>query len=87
MRYRENAKAYRIYLLGSKKVVVQRDVKFMEDRTFRKYQEMPSEEQSKEEPLVKPLQPTEVKNFSSGQGDSQDEEEELTERQGFQKIS
>ena len=43
--YSENAKAYRIYLPGSRKVVVRRDVKFMEDRAFRKSQEMPSKEQ------------------------------------------
>ena len=50
---------------GSRKVVVRRDVKFLEDRAFRKSREMPSEEQSKDETLVKPLQPTEVKNSSS----------------------
>ena len=33
--YSENAKAYRIYLPGSRKVVVRRDVKFMEDRAFK----------------------------------------------------
>eukprot|EP00253_Pinus_taeda_P012244 PITA_12244 len=76
--YSENAKAYIIYLPRSRKVVVRRDVKFMEDRVFRKSREMPSEEQSKEEPLVKLLQPTEVKNSSSGQEDSEDEEK-LTE--------
>lgn len=53
--YSENAKAYKIYLPGSRKVVVRRDVKFMEDRAFKKSREMPSEEQSKDEPLVKPL--------------------------------
>lgn len=42
--YSENAKAYRVHLPGSRKVVVQRDVKFMEDRAFRKSREMPSEE-------------------------------------------
>eukprot|EP00253_Pinus_taeda_P003433 PITA_03433 len=51
----------------------------MEDRAFRRSRKMPSEEQSKEEPLVKPLQPTEVKNSSSGREDSQDVEEEQTE--------
>jgi len=51
----------------------------MEVRAFRKSREMPSEEKSKEESLVKPLQPTEVKNCSSGQEDSQNEEEELIE--------
>ena len=34
--YSENAKAYTIYLPGSMKVVVRRDVKFREDRAFRK---------------------------------------------------
>ena len=34
--YSENAKAYRIYILGSRKVVVRQDVKFTEDKTFRK---------------------------------------------------
>lgn len=76
--YSENAKAYRIYFLGSRKVVARRDLKFMEDRAFRKSREMPSEEQSKEEPLVQPLQPMEENNSSSGQEESQDEEE-LTE--------
>eukprot|EP00253_Pinus_taeda_P034481 PITA_34481 len=48
----------------------------MEDRAFRRSHEMPSKEQSKEDPLVTPLQPTKVKNSSSGQEDSQDEEEQ-----------
>ena len=39
--YSENAKAYRIYLPGSRKVVVRRDVKFMEDKAFRISREMP----------------------------------------------
>jgi len=51
----------------------------MEDRAFRRSHEMPSEEQSKEDMLVMPLQSTEVKNPSSRQEDSQDEEEERTE--------
>ena len=36
MVYSENAKAYRVYILESKKVVVRRDVKFLEERAFRK---------------------------------------------------
>jgi len=50
----------------------------MEDRAFKKSREMPSEEQSKEESLVKPLQPTKAKNSSLDQENSHDEEE-LTE--------
>ena len=34
--YSENVKAYRVYLPGSRKVVVRSDVKFIEDRAFRK---------------------------------------------------
>ena len=52
--YNENAKAYRIYILESTKTVVWRDVKFMEERAFRKSREMPSATQSKEDPLVQP---------------------------------
>ena len=33
--YIENAKAYRIYIPGSRKVVVRRDVKFMEEIAFK----------------------------------------------------
>jgi len=76
--YSKNSKAYRIYLPRSRKVVIQRNVKFMEGMAFKKSREMPSEEQSKEELLVKPLQPMEVKISSSDQEDSQDDEE-LTE--------
>ena len=63
--YSENAKAYIIYLLGSKKVVVRRDIKFMEDRIFRKSREMPSKEQSKDNPLVQPLRPAETSTRNS----------------------
>jgi len=38
--YNETSKAYRIYSLSSRKNVVRRDVKFMEDRAFRKSREM-----------------------------------------------
>ena len=40
--YIENAKAYHIYVPESKKVVVQRDVKFMEEKAFRRSRELPS---------------------------------------------
>ena len=51
----------------------------MEDRALRKSREMPSEEQSKDEPLIKPLQPAEAstRNPPSEQEESP-EEEELT---------
>eukprot|EP00253_Pinus_taeda_P027991 PITA_27991 len=50
--FSKNAKAYIVYLPGSRKVVVQWDVKFMEDRAFRECREMSSEEQSKDELLA-----------------------------------
>ena len=34
--YNENAKAYRIYIPESRKVVVRRNVKFMEEKAFRR---------------------------------------------------
>ena len=34
--YSENAKAYCIYIPENRKIVVRRDVKFMEERAFRK---------------------------------------------------
>ena len=58
--YDENIKAYRIYLPGNRKIVVRRDVKFMEDRAFRKSRGISSEEQSKDDPLVQPLRPAET---------------------------
>ena len=40
MGYSENAKAYRVYVPESRKVVVRRDVKFLEEKAFRKSREM-----------------------------------------------
>ena len=68
--YSENAKAYRIYILGSRKVIVRQDVKFMEDRAFKKSREMPYETQSEDDPLVQPLRPAETStSASAGQKD------------------
>ena len=36
MGYSENAKAYRVYIPESRKVVVRRDVKFLEEKAFTK---------------------------------------------------
>ena len=81
MGYSENAKAYRIYLPGSRKVVVWRDVKFMEDRAFRKSQEMPSEGQSKDDPLVQPLRPTETSTNNSPKGTASEQQESQEEEE------
>jgi len=42
--YNENAKAYRVYLPGNRKIIIRLDVKLMEDRAYRKSREMPSKE-------------------------------------------
>ena len=68
MGYSENAKAYRVYLPGDRKIVIRRDVKFMEDRAFRKSREIPFEEQSKDDPLVHPLHPAETNTSISPKG-------------------
>lgn len=75
MGYSENAKAYRVNLLGSRKVVVRRDVKFMKDRAFNKSREMPSEEQSKDQLLVKPRQPSKTSTRNSPEGKALEHEE------------
>ena len=56
--YSENAKAYRIYIPENRKIVVRRDVKFMEERAFRRSWEMATDTQIEEDPLVQPQQPT-----------------------------
>ena len=63
--YNKNAKAYRIYIPESRKVVVQRDVKFMEERAFKRSREMPSATQPEEDPLVQPQRPAEDNTVSS----------------------
>lgn len=50
--YNESSKAYKIYIRGSRKIVVRRDLKFMEVRAFRKSQETPPRENSEDVPLV-----------------------------------
>ena len=56
--YSENAKAYHIFILESRKIVVRRDVKFMEERAFRTSWEMATDTQIEEDPLVQPQRPT-----------------------------
>ena len=41
MGYSENAKAYRVYILESKKVMVSGDVKFLEEKAFRNLERWP----------------------------------------------
>ena len=79
MGYSENAKAYRIYIPKSRKIVVRRDVKFMEERAFRKSREMTIDTQIEEDPLVQPQQPTE--DWSSSSPRHKDFEESSSEEE------
>lgn len=44
--YSETSKAYRIFILGSKRIIVRWDVKFMEDKAFRRSRDLPADDQS-----------------------------------------
>lgn len=79
MGYSENAKAYCIYIPESRKVVVTRDVKFLEEKAFRKSREMATNTQIEEDPLVQPQRPMEERSSASprhniSEGSSSDEE-------------
>ena len=50
--YNDTSNAYRIYIPDSSKVVIRRNVKFMEDRAFQKLRDMPVEDQTAKVPLV-----------------------------------
>lgn len=44
--YRKILKAYKTYIPSSRKIVVRQNANFMEDRAFRKSQDMPAEDQA-----------------------------------------
>ena len=44
--YSENSKAYRIFILGTNRIIVRRDVKFMEDKVFRRSRDLLADDQS-----------------------------------------
>ena len=85
MGYSENAKAYRIYIPESKKIVVRRDVKFMEEKAFRKSREMATDTQIEEDPLVQPLLPTED-GFSASPRHKDSEESSFEEEQEGEQV-
>ena len=45
--------------------MVRRDVKFMEEKAFKRSRELPAATQSEEEPLVQPQQPTTENSVAS----------------------
>ena len=73
MSYSENAKAYRIYIPESRKVVVRRDVTFLEERAFRKSREMAIDTQIEEDSLVQPQQPREERSSASPRHNNSEE--------------
>ena len=77
--YSENAKAYRIYILENRKIVVRRDMKFMEERAFRRSREMATDTQVEEDPLVQPQRPT--KDGSSASSRHKDSKESFFEEE------
>ena len=50
--YDETSKAYRIYIPALRKIVVRQDVRFEEDRAFRKSRELAQEEQQASRPQM-----------------------------------
>ena len=43
--YSETSKAYRIFIPGTKRIIVRRDVKFMEDKAFKRSKDLPIDDQ------------------------------------------
>ena len=63
--------------------MVRRDVKFLEEKAFRKSREMATDTQIEEDPLVQPQRPLEERssasprhNFSEGSSSDEEQEEE-----------
>lgn len=79
MGYSENAKAYHIYIPENRKIVIRRDVKFMEEKAFRRSLEMAMNTQVEEDPLFQPQQPT--KDGSSASPRHKDFEESYFEEE------
>lgn len=68
--YSETSKAYKIYIPSIRKIVVRRDVKFMEDRAFRRSREMPAGDQSSDVLLVQQQQGPQVEQAGGQSHDS-----------------
>ena len=44
--YSETSKAYRIFIPGTKRIIVRRDVKFIKEKAFRRSKDFPTDDQS-----------------------------------------
>ena len=69
--YSETSKAYRIFIPGTKRIIVRRDVKFMEDRAFRRSRDLPADDQS-EQPIEAPRQSSSTVTSTSVDSSSED---------------
>ena len=65
MGYSEISKAYRIFIPGTRRIIVRRDVKFMEDKAFRRSRDFPVDDQSKQ-----PTEAPRITQSSQGQQSS-----------------
>ena len=69
--YSEILKAYRVYILARRRIIVSRDVQFDEDRTLRRSLYLPAEQQLAQESKVKleePVVQVQVQTQSTGSG-------------------
>ena len=81
--YSETSKAYRIFIPGTKIIIVKRDVKFMEDRAFRRSRDLPADDQS-EQPIEAPRQSSSI--VTSMSVDSSSEDSQSMEQQVQQEM-
>lgn len=65
MGYNETSKAYRIFIPGTRRIIVRCDVKFMEDKAFRRSKDLPTEHQSEQ-----PIEALRIAQLSQGQQSS-----------------
>ena len=67
--YNEISKAYRVYILARKRIIMSRDVQFDEDRALRRSLDLPAEQQPTQESGVKLEEPdvqVQVQTLSTG---------------------
>ena len=55
--YNEISKAYRVYILARKRIIMSRDVQFDEDRALRRSLDLPTEQQPAQQTRVKLEEP------------------------------
>ena len=69
--YNETSKAYKVFIPETKRIIVRRDVKFMEDKAFRRSRDLPANDQS-EQPTEAPRQSSSIATSTSVDSSSED---------------